>query len=261
MASDTPAGTIEPTLSDRNTNRRVYEGRPLVSDVLQKLEAVAGPFASAKSVLITDSQTLSRLAALISRADSLILGTKAIRTAFLAKVRFDAAPTDEVDLGLSLGSLEVSTADRLSLRLMHALPPPDGLMRALGARRIFSRVASKLASSASAICLITTSRHDAQGDLDVGRAWQRIWLELTRQKLAGQPMMSLLVLKNVIEQGNPQLFSPRDLAASKSLLEEFHALSTQLVDVNPAVLMRIGTAAAPTSRVRRLPSAASTRFR
>src|SRR5690606_9585954 len=97
-------------------------------------------------------------------------------------------------------------------------------------------------------------------DLDVGRAWQRLWLELTRQQLAGQPMMSLLVLKNVIELGDPQLLSPRDLAASKTLLDEFQALSAQLVEGDPAVLMRIGTATAPTSRVRRLPPAESTRF-
>lgn len=322
LDGDPPAGTIEATLANRNTNRRVYDARPLPSEVLAKLTVVTGSLGSARSTLITDPAVLTRLVQLVGRADAIMLGTQAIRNAFLANVRFDAAPTAEVDLGLSLGSLEVSTSDRLSLRLMHALPPPDGLMRALGARRIFTRVANKLASSASAICLITktsptappiksdeytelserpaersstaspiappigadlrseqpkersstessvgdlgsllaTPHSDPQADLDVGRLWQRLWLELTRQQLAGQPMMSLLVLKNVIEKGDPQLFSPRDLTACKSLLDEFHTLSATLLEGDPAVLMRIGTAPAPTSRVRRLPPANSTRF-
>ncbi len=260
VPADATMGTIDPVLALRATNRRRYDGQPLPRETIKQLSDAAGSFASTDTVLISDPDQMVRLVRLIGRADALMLGTKAIRNAFLAKVRFDAAPTAEVTEGLSLGSLEVSLSDRLSLRLMRYLPPPDGLMRLMGARRIFTRVATKLASSAAGICLITTSRDDAQGDIDVGRAWQRIWLRMTQEQLACQPMMSLLVLRNIIQMGDVSLFGARDFDAAKTLLQEFDAQTSKLAGGRPAVLMRFGTAAPPTARVRRLPPADSTQY-
>ncbi len=251
-------GSIDPLLRDRVSNRRAYTGPTPPKKILETLESserlsqASSSQPSTETILITDTELLSTLAGLIARADALILGTRSIRDAFLEKVRFDVPPNEKTSEGLSLGSLEVSGIDRFSLRMMKLLSPPDTLLQLLGARSVFFRVASKLASSASGFCLIASLKSDKQNDIDVGRAWQDVWLRLTQERLAAQPMMSLLVIQNMFDNGKRDLFNRRDQAVSADLLEQFNAFCSKITHGRPAALMRFGSAAEPSGRVGRL---------
>ncbi len=254
LSTQSEGGSVDPLLKARVTNRRIYDGKPLDPDCLDRLKrgtALASE-SSAKTELIADPKLIAELIGLIGRGDALILGIKNIRNAFLEKVRFDAPPDEEVAEGLSLGSLEISAMDRMALRLLRTLSPPDGLMKFLGARRMFTRVATQLASSASAICLITTTEQGELADINVGRAWQSIWLQLAEEKLAAQPMMSLIVLQNIIDNGDRSLLKGADLDASQAVLEEFNTATKRIIPGQAAAMMRIGHAPAPSARVGRL---------
>ncbi len=257
LDQDWPAGEIDTLLRQRVTNRRQYQGGVIAASALAGLASAIQDDACTQTVLISDADQCKALVKMIARADPIILGTKAVRNAFLEKVRFDAPPMSEVDEGLSLGSLEISAMDRLSLRAMYNFSPPDRLMQMFGARQIFSRVAGRLAGSAAAFCLITQSVQDSWHDLQVGRAWQRIWLQCAVESLATQPMMSLLVLQNMLEQGMADVFASSDRQTARDLVEEFHLWITKHLGVKgkqPAALMRIGQAAAPSTSVKRLPA-------
>lgn len=253
LKDDYPPGIIDPLLQKRTSNRRRYDGGSIGESTLSNLRTC--DLASTHVAVITDTAALGRIVPLISRADSLMLGTRSIRNAFLAKVRFDSDPNAAVDDGLSMGSLELTAADRFALRLMYRLPPPDPMLKLLGGRQTFSRVACRLAESASGFCVVSTSlQPGATADLEVGRVWQRAWLQLEADGLACQPMMSLLVLDNILTQGDPQLFSQGDRATAKTIVSDFHRLCAEFIEGTPRALMRVGFAPAPTARVRRLPA-------
>ena len=246
----TEIGTIDPNITARATNRKVYNGGEIPPAYIAALQADTAEIDGVSAHWITDRGALAQLSHLIARADALILGTKPIRDAFLAKVRFDQPANAIVDEGLSLGSLEISAAERFMLGWMRYVP--DGPLRLLGGRSVFASAAKKLALSASGLCLITAPDDSHASKIPIGRVWQRAWLALTKQKLACQPMMSLVVLRNIRDHGPKALLEQIGKSASESLLEDFEFAFGESASSRVAAIMRIGWSAAPTSRTGRL---------
>lgn len=253
LESGAGAGTIDPLLVHRVTNRRLYRSTHIDGQMLERLSNLVEDLDGTTATWLVDREQIQRLTAMIARADALILSTKPVRDAFLAKVRFDQPVEATVQEGLSLGSLEVSGMERFLLKQMKRVP--DGLLRSLGGRKVFAGVAKKLAGSASGICLIGTQHDGLQGCVDVGRVWQRAWLGLTQMEFAAQPMMSLCVLQTMYTHGDPDVIERLGRPAARKLLEEFEAWFREVAPGKPASIMRFGTAEEPTTRTGRLPVA------
>ena len=249
-------GSLEPRLRERVTNRSVYGPEPVPEAVLQRLVESSPLFPDTRVGFITDRERLARLVEWIARADALMLSNRRLRDAFLAKVRFDRDVDAVVEEGLSLGSLGVGKADQLMLRFLRGCSVPDPVMRLLGGRRTFASVSRRLGGSASGFCLITATHSGPIADVHVGRAWQEVWLRLTGEQLACQPMMSLPVFRNIFENGDPDIFWPADQSAIRRLLEEFERWVADFIEGTPAAIMRFGRADTPRVRVGRLPAQA-----
>jgi hypothetical protein len=72
--------------------------------------------------------------------------------------------------------------------------------------------------------------------------------------MAAQPMMSLPVLDNVLEQGSPALVATLGRDRLGALLERFRTLvAAELGGGRPAFLMRFGFAPPPSGRTGRRP--------
>jgi hypothetical protein len=248
----TDCGTVDPLLRARATNRKVYKGRELSAACIAALQADTVAIDAISAHWITDTSVLTQISKFIARADALILGTKPIRDAFLAKVRFDQPANAIVDEGLSLGSLEVSAVERSMLGWMRYVP--DGPLRLLGGRRVFANAAKKLAMSSAGLCMIAGPDDSLASKIPVGRVWQQAWLALTKQQLACQPMMSLLVLQNIRDHASNELLEAVGKVDSLRLLDEFlefcHGMSLPLAHA----LMRFGEADQPTTVTGRLPA-------
>jgi hypothetical protein len=240
-----------PELLARVTNRRAYDGRPVAGDSLGRLAGSSPPVDGVTTHWIVDQGRLGALAGLIGRADGLMFGEPSMRRAFLAKVRFDEPPEAPVDEGLSLGSLEATAPERLALRAIRRMP--DRLFRIGGVSRIFAGKTRRMVRSASGLCLVVAPDGSEATDLIVGRAMQRAWLALTAEGMVAQPMMSLAVLENVAERGDPALLRALGPARLGTLRDEFRALVPEIAGRRPAWLMRFGHAPPPTGRSGRLP--------
>jgi nitroreductase len=243
-------GVVEQVISKRVTNRRFYETKPVPGDMLERLRQQTLPLESIGTHWIVDRARLMDLAALIGRADALMFSERAMRRAFVANIRFDAPADAPVEEGLSLGSLELSAAERLGLRLMSYMP---GMLMKLLAGPIFAPRARKLVESASGLCLIIAPDHLEQTYFLLGRAMQRAWLALTDEGLAVQPMMSLVVLETVAAQGDHALTTSLGTEKLAALAAEFRRLAPEIGHCRPAFLMRLGFAPPPSARTGRLP--------
>lgn len=251
------APTADPVIAQRTTNRKPYDGRPVPAEVLAALAHQTPPLQGVVTHWIVGRERLAELAALIGRCDATMFGEPSMRHAFLANVRFDAAPDAKVEEGLSLGSLELGAADRTALRLMRRLP--EWLVRALGARKVFQAKATELIASSSGLCVVAATGEDERTDLLVGRAMQRAWLALTAHGLAAQPMMTLPVLQNALRHGTLELIIALGRDHVESLGRQFRQLVPELGTARPAFLLRFGYAPPPTARVGRRPVETVTR--
>jgi uncharacterized protein YjeT (DUF2065 family) len=250
LGSHSAAGLIDPLILSRVTNRRIYQRCEISDEQLRKLREDTGEFGGVGAIWITDRQKLDQLSSLIARADALILSTKPIRDAFLAKVRFDQPANAIVKEGLSLGCLEVSRFEQRMLKAMKYVP--DGVLRTLGGRRVFAGVAKKLVDSASGICLIGADNESYSGRLAAGRLWQRAWLAVTGQGFAAQPMMSLCVLQNIRDNHPAELIDQVGGRDAAKLLKDFKDWLVPFDTSDVATLMRWGYAPSPTTRTGRI---------
>lgn len=245
------AGEIEEAIRSRVTNRRIYDRRPLEPDLLERLQAKTPVLDGVATYWITKTERIASLAKLIGQADALMLGDPTMRRAFLDKVRFDQPASAPVKEGLSLASLELSAAERVLLRMLPRLP--NWLLTVAGARRNFASKSHKLAQSSSGLCLIVAAEKSEAADVTVGRAMQRAWLVLTAEGLAAQPMMSLLVLENVGENGSSDLIAALGQARLSGLQQELRSCVPEISEGRPAFLLRVGWAPDSSARVGRLP--------
>jgi nitroreductase len=237
----------------RVTNRRLYDRQPVPHDVLATLRQRTPPLGAVRTHWLVERERVIALAELIGRADATMFGQPAMRQAFLSKVRFDLPADATAEEGLPLGSLELSRMDHLALRMMPRLP--NWLLKYSGGLSAFARKARQLVESASGLCVVVAPDGTAATDLAVGQAMQRAWLALTEAGLAAQPMMSLPVLENVLENGDPAILDSIGRERIVALSTAFRSLVPEVGSGRPAWLMRFGYAPAPSGRTGRLPIA------
>jgi len=236
---------LEAAMTERSTNRRVYEDRPLPQTVLARLQEDTGPQDGVVTHWVGRTR-LPALASLLARADAAAVSQPAIREAFSSRVRFDVPRGEPAATGLSIASLELSFAQRLALRMIPKAP--NWLFHFGGTLRGYEAHVRRLVESASGLCLVIAPDRSEASDLAVGRAMERAWLALTTQGLAVQPMMSLPILQNILEQGDTCAISWRARARTAALSRQLKTLLPEIGSGRAAFLMRFGYAAAPSGR-------------
>jgi len=244
-----PAGGVGSEIGERVTNRRLYDGRPLSAPLVANLRRQTPARQGVAAHWILGRERLRPFARLIRRADEIMLGEVAFFDAFLRNVRFDAAPEAEVEEGLSLASLELKAADRVALRLLPRLPLP---LRRLGLKPLAAH-SEKLVESSGALCLFVAGSSRDETDLAVGQALQAAWLALTAEGLAAQPMMSLVILDNVLDHGPAEMVASFGKTKLQDLRAQLLGLAPEIGSGRPAFLLRVGFAPPPTGRVGRRP--------
>jgi len=239
----------EPLLSQRATNRRLYDRRPVGPETLERLRAETAPLEGVTTRWIVEPKRIDSIARMTGRADALFFESRERLSALLARIRFDASPKAPVPVGLSIASLELRGFDHVLLRLLLTLPAP--LLRALGSYRSVGSRSRRLAQSSSGFCVGVSTATGPEMDIPSGRAMERAWLALTAESLACQPMMAAVGLANAI---------PLDLEADRPIRRRMLELRDEISRVLPesaegriSFLMRFGHAPPPSGRCGRRP--------
>lgn len=243
--------TVEPdkALMRRATNRRLYDGRAIDDATYGWLVEATPPLDGVRTHWF-GRERVRVMGPLLEEAEAVFYANPRLREVALQAIRFDVRDREEVTHGLPLGSLELSTADRITMDVLRHTPAErlagTGAAQKMGAR------ARRLVESASGVCIFT--RPDGSRpilDVAVGRAMQRAWLALTRKGLVAQPMSVVQVLDNVLGiEGS----SMPDRERVETLLSGFRAAFPSVEKgASIALLMRYGWAPPPTTLVRRLP--------
>jgi hypothetical protein len=113
--------------------------------------------------------------------------------------------------------------------------------------------------SAAGLSLVIAPDRLPPTDLTEGRAMQRTWLALTAEGIAVQPMMSLPVLENALDNGPPELVESLGREKVVGLLDELKRLAPDVGTGRLAYLMRFGYAQPVSGRTGRRPVSAVVR--
>jgi nitroreductase len=252
FSASSPRHTPEPdkALVRRATNRRLYDGRPLDDATFAWLQQATPVLESARTLWF-GRERVRTLGPIVAEGEALFYRDPAAREAALRAIRFDVRDQEEVPQGLSLGSLELTTAERLAVDALRKTP--QDRLEALGAFEKMGGYAKRLVESASGVCIVTTPGTDDLSDVVVGRAMMRAWLALTRKGLVAQPMNAIPWLEARL--GLEEKDAP--LPAEKERVEAVVAkLRGAFPSVDKAsrigVLLRVGQAPPPSTRVRRI---------
>lgn len=235
----------------RTTNRRPYDGRQIEPELQTRLAQQAAGQQNISTHWIFDRHRLPGLAELISQSDAALFAMRDMRLALRANVRFEAGYHDAVAEGMSLAALEVPRLAAGGFRFLLGLS--DAWFRRLGGRGNFSRLAKRLLTSASGLCLVTAADAKPATDVFVGLALQRAWLALTEAGLSAQPLMTFPCLENVLQHGTPEQRARLDKTLVEKLQSRFHELVPEARGERAAFLLRFGFANPVSGRTGRLP--------
>jgi nitroreductase len=243
--------TPEPdkALIRRATNRRLYDGRAIDDPTYAWLVEATAPLEGVRTQWF-GRERVRTLGPLIEEAEALFYANARLRELTLKTIRFDVRDREEVTQGISLGSLELSAADRITVdALRHTA---RDRLAATGAPQRMGARARRLVESASGVCIFTKlGGPDPIADVNVGRCLQRAWLALTRRGLVAQPMSVFHVLDNVLGIEGSDLPKREQV---EGVLSRFKAAFPSVEKGSSlAMLMRYGWAPPPTTLVRRLP--------
>jgi nitroreductase len=236
----------------RATNRRLYDARPLDDATFQWLNDATPPLDGARTLWFGRERART-LGPILEQGDEVLFEVARTREGLLRGLRFDVRDREEVTQGLSLGCLELTAADRVTLDAIRHTP--EDRLVAMGAFKKMGARARRLVESASGVLIVATSGSHAASDVTVGRCMQRAWLALTRRGLVAQPMTSPLQLETVLDleertDGTHPDGRDRAAAAVAAFRAAFPGVERSS---RIGMLMRYGWAPEPTTRVRRLP--------
>jgi hypothetical protein len=240
------------SIEKRCTNRRPYETRALDSSIIQRLTLEADRFPGIGLVWLSDRARLKKIGAIVSRADRLLFENPLVHGHLFSTLRWNQAEIERTRDGLPIASLELGRVGSLAFRILKNWNIVKCLNR-FGLSRAVANHSSVLMKCCSAAGLITAPDISPSSFLEVGRSFQRVWLNTTKENLAFQPMTALIFLQLRSRLGDYQGITAEQRTVIDGLrddLDKFLGISKGRV---PAMLFRLGYGAVPSGKtIRRL---------
>jgi hypothetical protein len=244
-------------LEKRCTNRKPYAPRPIDPEIVKRLTATLDPFSTSKLVWVQEKSRLKQLGQIIARADRLVFENLLIHNHLFSTIRWTQDEVKKTRDGLPVKSLELGHTGSFAFRCLKHWPVVNFLNR-FGFSKAAASHSVALMRHCSAAGLLTAPDTSPQTFVQVGRAFQRIWLQATDQCLALQPMTAIIFLQLRFRLDEYQGLTERQFQTVGALSRElanFFSLSSDRV---PAMLFRLGFGSPPSARtIRRIPHIAN----
>ena len=237
-------GNARDALSDqieaRHTNRRLFRPTKVAPEVLERLRNAARAVPNTDLLWLDERETRSLALRTIRIAETERFRRAKLHQEIFSAVRFDAGWSEPTAEGLAPATLEVEAPMRPLFAALRRWPTMRranyfGVHLALGFRAGYLPCAS-----APHLGLIV-GRAGAGGNLDAGRAMQRLWLAATAEGLSLQPMAAATALRWQAPGDGWVSLETRDLLA-QALARLAGASGAQ-----PYLLFRLGHAAPPSA--------------
>ncbi len=244
------ADSLQPSISQRSTNRKMYAKTPLAPAELDAFkQSVAEAHSSAKLHIIEDPRVRSKLADALSANERILLENKTLHDVFFSHVRWSHEEEQKYRTGLYAKTLELAPPQLAVFKLCRRWGFLS-LANRLGLSKFIAKENAKTYGSGALFGIVTIANEDKKNYFDAGRVIERIWLKATKFGLGFQPVTAIpyLALKVAAE---PEVFSEAQAAlitaSEKTVRSLFHINQEPI-----AMIFRIGHASSPSATSSRL---------
>lgn len=204
--SEAQVDPLYQAIFERNTNRFQFTQAEVTEEMLHTLSSSVKNIDSIKLSLVSQKDKINQLSKELMVNDRLVFERKDIHHFLFEKIRWNKKQIEETRDGMPVETLGLNPVERLTFPLMRFW----GFVKMnnyLGLSRIIGLKCWWNCRNASILGMVSIKGNDKLAFVQGGRAVQRVWLEVTRQGLALQPIIGLTLLINRLKQQQLQDFS------------------------------------------------------
>lgn len=195
-----PFPELAKSISERVSNRKLGERKPLTSDQMDYISKTARSIEGADLTFITDEARLNELAEIFAKVELARITDEQGHKDFMDEIRWSEKEEAEAGDGVNVMSLDIDNnelAGLLACKQRAALE----LIRKWGKGDKMVKMFRKSIDAASAIGLISMPSGSNKDLFNGGRALQRVWLAATSLGLAFQPQSPATLLFYRLNKG------------------------------------------------------------
>ena len=186
----TPRNPLFASIWKRNTNRTFYEKRPVPSIVLNDLKKSISGIPGAKLHFVTEKDELKKLAKIIYKTDRIRTENRSLHEYLGKMIRYSHEEAIEKCDGLPIKNLEAGFAGEIFLKATRPWFIMN-LMNKAGIGRMVALHSFQSIINSSGAALLVVDGMTPKDFLKGGQALERIWLAITQQGIAMQPMTAI----------------------------------------------------------------------
>jgi len=251
VVDTTSAQLLAPHIPTRTTNRKPYAKVPLDTEVAQILEDAAQRFVSDQIYFkrITSRKDIASLGPFASTNEKIMLGNQELHHFFFSHLTWTEKEDTEKKVGFYIKTLELPPPIQ-SLFRVFAKWSVMRVLKKVGFTSLVGKGNAQTYISSSEMGLLSISSMNREQFVNVGRAFQRIWLTAESRGLSIQPLTGTIFMNFFVENIPEGHFSASErmtLKKQMSIIKKFSESSDHI----PVVLYRIGKAPKPSARARR----------
>ncbi len=215
---------LYPAIFERQTNRFQFKRETINQEAIKVLSNSVKNIDGINISLVNQSDKVNRLAKILMVNDRLVFERKDIHDFFFDKIRWNKKQIEETNDGMPVETMGLNLMEKPVFPLMRFWQFVNS-MNYLGLSKIIGLKCWWNCRNASILGMISVKGNDKFAFVQGGRAVQRLWLQVTQQGLAFQPIIGLTLLINRLKQNELQNFSAKHTQmvdnAAKNLPEMF----------------------------------------
>ncbi|MFV9644544.1 MAG: ThiF family adenylyltransferase [Desulfobacterales bacterium] len=219
----TSKNPLFPSIWKRNTNRTFYEKKPIPSLVLNDLKKSISDIPDIRLHFVIEKDELKKLAKIIYKTDRIRTENRSLHEYLGKMIRYSHEDAIETRDGLPLKNLEAGFAGEIFLKATRPWFIMN-LMNKAGIGRMVALHSFQGIINSSGAALLTVDGMNPEDFLKGGQALERIWLAITRQGLAMQPMTAITLFWLRWQIEGEKSFAKKHRKLLQDVWEEYRSL-------------------------------------
>lgn len=235
----------------RHTNRKPYKKILLTENQKKMLFRIARPVGKNKLYILDYPQ--NEIASAASMNEQLVFQNYHMYKPFFDSVRWSNKEVIDTCDGFSIRTFELPLPGLLIFKLAKKWSRLENLNKFLKLAYKIPAQTKKIYESSGAFCAITAPSANIESYLETGRIMQRVWIEINHNGLSLQPIMGIILLKNVLDSKTSVPLSKEE----KNIVNNSYKIIADNFEINSdekiLFMARIGHAKKPNFHTVRLP--------
>ena len=240
---------LRDAVSKRSTNRKRWKTDSLTQNTLKAIRK-ASDSKEGKILICDQTSQIKKIAEEVAKNEDVLFGNKSMHQLFFGMIQWNPYTGEQGTIGLPIKTLEIPSTGMPVFKLMRSYEKTS-ILRFFGITNVIVKENVKTYASCGAMVALTITKDSDQSMIELGRRFQKIWLEATYADLQVQPLMGIIFLHSYILDGNPILLTTKQQALITHAYTALKTLFRVPQHHELGAILRMGYGDDPSERVLR----------